>query len=278
MYHNDERLSLKSDVFSALREQFDTVLNRTIGNMQMRGASEAVITMKMSVSTEKEMRTTPEGQSEFLIPRFKHDISSVMQVKDKVSGELVGDYQLVWDEDERKYVMRKIDDGQTSLYDEEEPWGNFADYRPGLPDGEVVDAVVSSDDPDAELYEYLIQFVGDEMSVHESMGNYSLRRKNDSRLILSSAVEPSDPIYCADDVMAPFEDKNLICSTCESEDGKKERVLIECTDDDSVMLEVEVDVPEEADDLPDLEPEEPADYPSPDDEDEEEYEYEEPED
>ena len=41
MYANDMSLSLKSDTFSALKEDFDSILARTIGNMEMKGAEEA---------------------------------------------------------------------------------------------------------------------------------------------------------------------------------------------------------------------------------------------
>ena len=43
-----------------------------------------------------------------------------MQVKDKKSGALTGDYQLVWNPEEGNYIMRRIDNGQTSMFDEDE--------------------------------------------------------------------------------------------------------------------------------------------------------------
>ena len=47
-------------------------------------------------------------------PAGYHDISSVMQVKDRKSGALTGDYELVYEDG--KYVMRRIDDGQTDMF------------------------------------------------------------------------------------------------------------------------------------------------------------------
>ena len=41
MYANDMSLSLKSETFSAMKEDFDSILARTIGNMEMKGAEEA---------------------------------------------------------------------------------------------------------------------------------------------------------------------------------------------------------------------------------------------
>lgn len=162
MCNNDMNLSLNSDTFSMLKEQFDGVLARTVGNMQMKGADDATITLKLQVSLSKENRHTEDGMIEATIPKFKHDISSVMQVKDKASGELVGDYQLVWDEDTQKYVMRKINDGQFDMFDDDEPCGKFVDVdyvvvdeqqrlegRIGLPEGKD-DENPDEDDEDDE--------------------------------------------------------------------------------------------------------------------------------
>lgn len=142
MYSNDMNLSLSGDTFSILKGQYDSVLNRTLGNMEMKGAEEATITVKVGIKLER----TSVGNRTIVRPTFKHDISSVMQVKDKVSGELVGDYQLVWDDDEQRYVMRKIDNGQTSLFNDDEPNGIFvdADYQPVDVDSHTVDALPES--------------------------------------------------------------------------------------------------------------------------------------
>ena len=121
MTTNEMTLSLKSDTFAALKEDFDSVLLRTIGNMEMKNADNATITR----------------------PSFKHDISSVMQVKDRKSGALTGDYELVYEDG--KYAMRRIDDGQTSLYDGEvehvEPSFVDADYNDVDDDTELQKAI-----------------------------------------------------------------------------------------------------------------------------------------
>lgn len=125
-------LSLNGDTFQNLKENFDTVLARTVGNMEMKGADEATITLKLLISTKKENIGTPDNPEEATIPTFKHDISSVMQVKDKVSGTLAGNYALVWDDEEKKYVMKKITDGQLSMFDD---------------DGEVSEEIIETYEP-----------------------------------------------------------------------------------------------------------------------------------
>ena len=95
MFKNDLALSLKSDTFSALKEDFDSILAKTIGNMEMKGAEDATITLKLGVSLEKSSISGPNGIQDITKPSFKHDISSVMQVKDKKSGALTGDFIMV---------------------------------------------------------------------------------------------------------------------------------------------------------------------------------------
>lgn len=137
MFANDLSLSLKSETFSALKEDFDSILARTIGNMEMKGAEEATVTLKLGISLEKSSMNSPSGLQEITKPSFKHDISSVMQVKDKKSGALTGDYELVWDAAEGKYVMRRIDNGQVSIFDSAQTAGDVidADYT-ALPEGQ----------------------------------------------------------------------------------------------------------------------------------------------
>lgn len=133
---DDMVLSLKSDTFKVLKEDFDAVLARTIGNMQMRGADNATITLKLDISISKENCRDWSSQEEgamrqFQRPSFKHNISSVMQVKDKMTGALTGDMELVYDVDNDEWVLRKLEDAQRSIFDDE----------PVYADAEVSDVV-----------------------------------------------------------------------------------------------------------------------------------------
>jgi len=113
---NDMQLSLKGDTFAALQGDFDTILNQTIMNMQEKGTDEAVITLKLKITLAS--GTVNEGYSSgraITMPVFNHDISSVMQVKSRMSGILAGNYELVWDGTKGSYVMRQVDDGQVSV-------------------------------------------------------------------------------------------------------------------------------------------------------------------
>lgn len=138
MNNHDMQLTLKGDTFLSLQDDFDIILNRTIGNMEMKGADEATLTLKLKITLEKSnahsLSTVGfDATREIIKPAFSHEISSVMQVKDKKSGALTGDYELIWDETGGKYVMRRIDDGQVSMDDIVEADGVAVDSVKNLP-------------------------------------------------------------------------------------------------------------------------------------------------
>jgi len=120
----DMPLTMESDVFASFKEHFDDMLARTVGNMQMKGAEEATITVKFGISLAKEQTRDYRANGHDLMrdvirPTIKHDITSVMQVKDKSSGKFAGNYELVWDKEEGRYIARKVDDGQISVFDDD---------------------------------------------------------------------------------------------------------------------------------------------------------------
>ena len=122
MENNILKLNINSNAFENMKEDFDKVLKRTLGNMQIKESDEATLTLKLNISlTEMEV---PDFESEFPNAmrkihktRFDHKVSSVMQIKTEESGHLKGEYELVWDEEAQDFVMKPIDNGQTSFDD-----------------------------------------------------------------------------------------------------------------------------------------------------------------
>ncbi len=222
---NAMQLSLNSNTFAGLKEDFDSVLARTIGNMESKGADEATITLKLGISLTKEQGKFGEDEDrEITRPTFKHDISSVMQVKDKKSGSLSGDYELVWDDEEKTYVMRKIKDGQMSLFgedgeitagDEDEDDVEYVEAIPAGAEPALIEAAEEEDTSGPEYdvttpFGYLRQFVGEDLIVTEAMGNYTVRT-NENKIILSSASDPDSPFHCDADKLAPHVGHNVVC-------------------------------------------------------------------
>ena len=69
-------------------------------------------------------------------PKFDHTVSAVIQKKEKKTGTLSGNYELVWDREICKYVMRPIDDGQMDLFDKDDDH-EAEDEIAGLPAGKA---------------------------------------------------------------------------------------------------------------------------------------------
>ena len=101
-------------------------------------------------------------------------------------------------------------------------------------------------DPKA-LFEYMKQFVGAEMKVLESMGNYTVRTL-DNKVVLSSACQPTDRFYCSPEKLAPHVGHAVICVGYGQ--NKIVNISIECEDCNEVLFDM--DAPEET--------EEPDDY------------------
>ncbi len=218
---NAMELSLKSDTFNALKEDFDSILARTIGNMEMKGAEDATITLKLGVTLEKTYAMVSGESKDVTKPSFKHDISSVMQVKDKKSGALTGDYQLVWDDEDGRYVMKRIEDGQITMFDDE---GNVieGEYR----EVAALPAVDETASDESTPFSWLKKFVGSEMIISEAMGNYSVRTKNNN-IVLTSATSPNNLFYCSAETLEPHVGHSILC-VGHGSDSDLDSISIEC--------------------------------------------------
>lgn len=249
----DMILSLNGDTFQTLKNDFDTILARTIGNMTMKGADEATITLKLSVSLEKSSVGTMSGVQDVTKPSFKHDISSVMQVKDKMTGQFKGEYGMIWDEDEERWVLRKIDNGQMNLFDDE---GQVidADYTevPALPEA-TGDAEETEESGEAENntdtpFGWLCQFIGEDLHITEAMGNYTVRTDS-NKVVLSSATSPDSPFYCSAEKLAPHVGHQVVCAGYGQDHIVN--VSIECEDCSQVLYDLDApEETEEADEAP----------------------------
>ena len=115
-------LTLNSSTFVALKADFDNALQKTLRNMQQKGSEAAEVKVSLKISFAKGVISgiSPdnlERQREMIIPQFDHKVSSVLQIKDEASGRLGGEFELVYDEARKDYVMREIVSPQTSLDD-----------------------------------------------------------------------------------------------------------------------------------------------------------------
>ena len=260
---NDLPLSLKSDTFNALCSDFDQILRSTLNGMEETEQDVAEIAVKVKITL------TPDSAPDFSVagsqqtrsitkPKFDHAVSAVIQKKEKKTGTLSGNYELVWDRETCQYVMRPIDNGQTSLFDKETQQADEPKEPAGLPAGkailppasEVIDAdyqVVDEDDDKPEpkkpvprdAFDWLRQFAGQSMKVMESMGNYTVRNK----VVLSSAANPGAVFYCPEEKLKPHVGHEVVC-TAYGEEGNPVNISVECIECNETLFSM--DAPAEA--------------------------------
>ena len=224
------------------------------------------------IAVKVKITLTPDSAPDFSVagsqqtrsitkPKFDHAVSAVIQKKEKKTGTLSGNYELVWDRETCQYVMRPIDNGQTSLFDKETQQADEPKEPAGLPAGkailppasEVIDAdyqVVDEDDDKPEpkkpvprdAFDWLRQFAGQSMKVMESMGNYTVRTM-ENKVVLSSAANPGAVFYCPEEKLKPHVGHEVVC-TAYGEEGNPVNISVECIECNETLFSM--DAPAEA--------------------------------
>ena len=127
MGNNAFEVTLESEAFSTLKSDFNQVLVKTLANMKKKESEHAEITLKLTIDLAEGTapdfeNSTPDYRAErdIVKPMFSHKVSSLMKIKDEKSGVFSGDYELVWDDEKGSFIIRAINNGQMSLFDEEE--------------------------------------------------------------------------------------------------------------------------------------------------------------
>lgn len=118
-------LTLESDTMNAFKSDFNQMLRRLLSMMEQQDAEEgtlnAKIVVKLVKDTTRDYQTNGyDGTREIKTPTFNHKVGIAMQFKDEKSGTLGGNYEMVWDKELNAYVMVEINNGQTSMWDEEQ--------------------------------------------------------------------------------------------------------------------------------------------------------------
>lgn len=238
-------LSLNGDTFNAFKSDFDQMLRQLLTEMEKRESEEATISVKMAIKLEPDtardyLANGYDGTRDIIKPSFKHEISTMMQVKNKKSGNLGGNMELVWDKTLRQYVMRPIDNGQVSFFDgydkknqqEEQKEPTTADELAELPAGDPIalppaeDDYVTMDDniidaeavpeattvepveevtpaPAEDVIKWLSNFVTAKLKIMEASDTITVR-SDDGKVALSTAVPMDSYLYCHVDILKPF--------------------------------------------------------------------------
>ena len=80
---NCTEINLSSSVFNEMRDNFDAILKKALGNIVKGKSGQADINLKLTISATGEN----EGQ---LKPKFKHQVSSVMAIKEQAESWVCG--------------------------------------------------------------------------------------------------------------------------------------------------------------------------------------------
>ena len=265
------KIAIEEPIFDQLREDLNQMLRRTIGMMTMKSTEDAVITVKLPIHISR--MNIPDGgiSREAPVPSFKHEISSMMQVKDKMSGQSKGEYELVFDSDGNP-MYRDINNGQTTLFDDDGlvdiDDDSFAENDAkslaappvrGLPETATEESEeaefeevkeektlikpfkAGGDEP----YRWLMQFRNKKMHIVKGSKGYSVRTEDD-QIILSTLADHENPFYIDPKKVERHLDHALICVTSPETGDDINSIEIWC--DDCPECIFGIDNPEKADD------------------------------
>ena len=117
-----EKIGIENSAFDRMREDFDRMLQATIGNMLKRQTDSASITIKLNIVLDSEEYGEEFDRHTRTVPKFDHKITSVFQTKSEVSGKHTDRCELVYDDIGDVFYLCKIPpiEGQLPFKMEEE--------------------------------------------------------------------------------------------------------------------------------------------------------------
>lgn len=134
----DNKIIIENDMFMDLRAGFNKILGRTLGSMKRKGSDNAELTVKLSIGLTEEYSDDNECVYR---PDFKHKVSSILKVKDEISGRDSGEFTIVFDEETGECVARKTGLDQINMDEfEDEP------TEPLMIEGDVNNALPEPDE------------------------------------------------------------------------------------------------------------------------------------
>lgn len=132
---NWEEITMDSETFAQVRENFDMLLQRLFQKMQQNNSDEGSISLKIDVNMIDDYIPGEDGITRRISkPVLKHKITTTVPVKDSLDGKKDAGMELVYDEELKRYVLKYVSvGGQRSIFDDD-----YQEVMNGK--GEVIDA------------------------------------------------------------------------------------------------------------------------------------------
>lgn len=111
-------VTIYSEVFCKLRDNFNKMIEDTLTKMEQKGSSDASLTIKLDIEIEKTFEPVemPDGSKknrDVYIPHFTHKVASAMSIKSEVKGSFDEECELIWDPASQRHLLVPI--GQMTL-------------------------------------------------------------------------------------------------------------------------------------------------------------------
>lgn len=113
-----DKLTINSEIFDKMCEDFNAILQNTVAKMIESKNSSADISVTLSLDLYDKYINYEEILNEvYTKPIVEHKVSSVIKRKTEKKGLSEGEYAIMWDEESKSYVLKKVEDIQTNLTD-----------------------------------------------------------------------------------------------------------------------------------------------------------------
>lgn len=127
----DEKLTLDSETFSGMSQDYNFVLQRLLETMRDRDCDEGAITLNLKISLKSEhipnYDPNIQGESrEVKKPKFEHKISSSVKITDEKKGILDTEMELIMDDDTGMFVLRPVINTQQRSFFDDDMRGQFS--------------------------------------------------------------------------------------------------------------------------------------------------------
>lgn len=118
---NWEEITMDSETFAQVRENFDMLLQRLFQKMQQNNSDEGNISLKVDVNMIDDYIPGEDGATRRISkPVLKHKITTTVPVKDSMDGKKDAGMELVYDEELKRYVLKYVSvGGQRSIFDDD---------------------------------------------------------------------------------------------------------------------------------------------------------------